>query len=413
MKRIDLGTKRSGSSRAKRVKKILKKLIPFLLIIGILSALAIFLTTPSGSKSIVNFNPFFISPLKSTDNRVNVLFLGIAGGTHEGASLTDTIMVASYNLKTNQVYLFSIPRDLWLPELRSKANAVYELGLSQNNGLGMTKTIMGNVLGIPIHYGLRVDFRGFVQAIDALGGIEVDVARSFDDYLYPISGEEDNLCGFEEKEIDFSEEGAKKLNIESGKRKVFISPEGKIATDSAQEDKGVQYFSCRYEHISFEKGKMQMSGAVALKYVRSRHGSNGEGSDFARSSRQEKVLESVRNKILSVETIFNPDKISELIKTLGKSIDTDISAKEAFEFYKLSKKLEGTNTFILDDSLKLGLLPDGRNRLLIHPPAQDYGGAYVLISEDDDFSVIQGYVKKILLGSITEYEATSSARPGN
>lgn len=413
MKRINLSThRRDNSSKIRRAKNILKKLIPVILIIGVLLVFAIFLATFSGSPDVVKF-PLLGSPFKATDGKVNVLFLGIAGGTHDGANLTDTIMVASYNLKTNQVYFLSIPRDLWLPELQSKANATYQIGLSQGDGLDLAKIVMGNILGIPIHYGLRVDFRGFIQAIDALEGIEVEVARSFDDYLYPIQGRENDLCGFEEKEIDFSEEEAKKLNIAVGKRKVFIAPDGKIATDSAEEDKGVKYFSCRYEHISFEKGKTQMNGEVVLKYVRSRHGTNEEGSDFARSVRQEKVLRAVRSKILSFETLFNPDRVSELIKTLDKSIDIDISAKDAFEFYKLSKKLDQTYTFTLDDSLKTGLLPEGRNRLLIHPPAQDYGGAYVLISQDDDFSIIHNYVKKILSGQISEYEATSSARERN
>lgn len=387
--------------KVRKVKNALKKLISFCLIIGIFIALAIFLTSLSGSTTVVNI-PFLGNYLKSADSRVNILFLGIAGGAHDGANLTDTVMVASYNLKTNQLYLFSIPRDLWLPSLRTKANAVYQLGLSQNNGLNLAKTITGNILGIPINYSLRIDFRGFVQAIDALGGIEVDVAKSFDDYLYPIQGMENDLCDFREEERDFSSDEAKVLNIEPGKRKIFIAPDGKIATDSAEEDKGVKYFSCRYEHISFEKGPTNMSGAVALAYVRSRHGTNGEGSDFARSARQEKVLQAIRGKVLSAETLFNPSKISELINTLGQSIDTDISPKDGYEFYKLSKKLDKTHNFILSDS-----------NLLIHPPASDYGGAYVLISEDDDFSKVQGYVRKILKGEISDYEATTSARPGH
>jgi len=394
--------------RVKRVKRILKKLLPLVLIIAILSALAIFLTTMSGSSSVVNYI-LSTNNLKSTNNRVNVLLLGIAGGAHDGRDLTDTIMVASYDLKTNQLYLFSLPRDLWLPALKSKANAVYEIGLSQNNGLGLAKTIMGNVLGVPVHYGLRVDFRGFVQAIDAVGGIDVLVDKSFDDYLYPIEGKEDDMCGNEEKEMDFNEEEAKKLNIEPGKKKVLITPEGKIATDSASEDQGIKYYSCRYEHIVFEKGNMKMGGAIALSFVRSRHGTNGEGSDFARSKRQQKVIEAFRNKILSASTLFNPAKISDLIKVLGKSIDTDISLKDTTEFYKLSKKMENTYNFVIDDSPKLDL-PNGRKSLLIHPSAQDYGGAYVLISQDDDFSIVQGYVKKVLTGEITEYEATAAAR---
>lgn len=405
---------RSGKDnpfKLRRVRKIFKKLLPLLIVVGILMSLALFLITRSGTSSYVS-SIISGTSLKSTNGYVNVLLLGIAGGSHDGASLTDTIMVASYNLKTNKVYLFSIPRDLWLPALKSKANAVYQIGFSEKNGLGLAKTVFGNVLGIPIHYGLRVDFRGFVQAIDAIDGIEVVVEKPFDDYLYPIQGSENDLCENTEKEMDFNEEEAKKLNIDPGKRVVLITKDGQIATDSAEEDKGIKYFNCRYEHINFDKGQMQMNGAIALSFVRSRHGTNGEGSDFARSKRQQKVIEAVRNKLLSLETLANPKKLTDLVEALGKSVDTDISIKEAVDFYKLSKKLDQSYNFVLDDSPKLNL-PDGRKSLFVHPLASDYGGAYVLVSEDDDFSYVQGYVRKILEGGLTEYEATASARTRN
>ena len=379
-----------------------KKIIPAVLIIGFLIAFIIFIINLSGTNAVVNYI-FSGTSLKSSGGRVNVLLLGIAGGTHAGASLTDTIVVASYNLKEDELTLLSIPRDLWLPPLKSKANAVYQIGLSDHNGLGLSKTVMGNILGIPIHYGLRVDFRGFVQAIDTIDGIDVLVDRSFDDYNYPIEGQENDLCGYKEEEKEFSEEEAKKLNIEVGKRKVLIAPDGSIATDSAEENKGIKYFSCRYEHVRFEKGLMHMSGAVALKFVRSRHGTNGEGSDFARSARQQKVIDAVRKKILSFETLTDPQKISDLVKTLGKSIDMDISVKDAIEFLNLSRKLKNSQSFVLDD----------RKSLLVHPDASGYGGAFVLISQDDDFSIIHDYVRKILKEEITEYESTASARPGN
>ncbi|MBI4035593.1 LCP family protein [Candidatus Daviesbacteria bacterium] len=386
-------------------------LLPIFLILAALTSLAIFLSTLSGSTTVVNY---LLSPnnLKSTNGRVNILLLGIAGGTHDGSNLTDTIMVASYDLKTNQLYFFSIPRDLWLPALRTKANAVYQKGLTDNNGLGLAKVIFGNILGLPTSYALRVDFRGFVQAIDAIDGIEVQVDKAFDDYLYPIDGKENDLCGNEEVEKEFNEEEAKKLNIEPGKRKVLITPDGQIATDSAEEDKGVKYFNCRYEHISFETGKMKMNGAIALSFVRSRHGTNGEGSDFARSKRQQKVIEAVRSKVLSLETLASPGKITDLLAALGKSIDTDISIKDAVELYKLSKKLDKSYNFVLDNSKKANL-PEGRQSLLIHPPASDYGGAYVLVSQDDDFSIVQEYVRRVLKGEITEYDATASARARN
>ncbi len=397
--------------KVRRARQTIKKLLPLLIIVGILISLAIFLTTLSGTSSYVS-SIISGTPFKSTNGRVNILLLGIAGGTHEGPNLTDTIMVVSYNLKTNQAYLLSIPRDLWLPSFQSKANAVYEIGLSQGNGLGLSKVVMGNILGLPIHYTLRVDFNGFIQAVNTLGGIDVTVDRTFDDYNYPIEGKENDLCGYTEKEIDVSSDEAKQLNIEPGKQRVFIAPDGSMATNSAQEDSGAKYFTCRYEHIHFDKGLVHMDGTTSLKFVRSRHGTNGEASDFARSKRQEKVLEAVRNKVLSFETLTNPVRISELIKTFGRSIDTDITVKDTVEFYKLFRQVNKIHTFVLDDSLKSGL-PSGRVSLLVNPPRDGYGGAFVLISQDDDFSIIQGYVKKLLTGEITDYEATASSRISN
>lgn len=394
--------------KVRRVKKTFKKLLPLILVVGILISLAFFLTTLSGTSLYVN-SIFSGTSLKSTNEQVNLLLLGIAGGAHDGPNLTDTIMVASYNLKTNQVYLFSIPRDLWLPSFKSKVNSIYQIGLLQGSGLGLSKTVMGNILGLPIHYVLRIDFRGFAQAVDNLGGIAVLVDRAFDDYNYPIEGKEDDLCGYQEKEVDLSPDQAKSLDLEPGKQKVFMAPDGSIATGSAQEDLGAKYFSCRYEHIRFDKGLTHMDGTTALKFVRSRHGTSGEASDFARSKRQEKVIEAVRGKMLSLQTLTNPTRISELLKTFGRSIDTDVSVKDALEFYKLSRKVDKIHSFVIDDSPQSGL-PDGRTSLLVNPPRGDYGGAYVLVSQDDDFSFVQGYVRKILQGEITEYDATASAR---
>lgn len=393
----------------KKERKIFKKLLPVLVILSAFFLIAFFKSVSNGTNTIVNL-VLNTNNLKQTGDRVNILLLGIAGGAHDGASLTDTIMVASYNIKTKQAYLISVPRDLWLPSFKSKVNAVYEQGLNQNNGLGLTKTVIGNILGLPIHYALRLDFNGFVKAIDAVGGVDVAVEKSFDDYNYPIQGAEDDLCGYTEKEIDVSTEQAAQMGVSPGKQKFFVSPDGVIATESGKEDLGAKYFTCRYEHISFEKGVNHMLGAVALTYVRSRHGTNGEGSDFARSKRQEQVLTALRKKILSLETLTNPARISELVKTLGESLDTDISAKDALAIFKLIKDMDKTHTIVINDAPVTGL-PDGRKSLLIHPSATDYGGAYVLISEDDDFSTVQNYVRKITSGETNE--ATSSARTGN
>lgn len=350
--------------------------------------------------------------IDNTPSKINILLLGNAGGMHDGANLTDTIMVATIDPKSNRINLISLPRDLWLQDGQLKVNAVYAYGKKQGDGLKIAKEKIGTILGIPIHRAVRLDFNGFIRAIDELGGIDVEVEKSFDDYLYPITGKENDLCGLTELEKEFSEEEAKALNIEPGKRKVFVDLAGKIATDAAQEDNGYKYFDCRYEHLSFEKGVVKMDGETALKFVRSRHGTNGEGSDFARASRQQKVLEAVRNKVLSVETLVNPAKIAGVINALGQSFETDVPIIDVLDLYSVVKKADSINSYVLGGS--------GGEALFVHPQPGDFGGAWVLTPKGGDFTIVQNYIQDIINGEVINdepnaksKEATSAARSGN
>ena len=395
MKNLNLTQKRKS-------RKLFKKLMPGFTIAGII-LLAIFIISflkgPEEFRFILQG-----SGLRSTDNKINILLLGNAGGKHQGSDLTDTVMMASINQKTNQVYLISLPRDLWVDSVKGKLNSVYEIGDSNDMGLSYSKDVIGDILGESIHYGVRVDFSGFVKAVDLIEGIDVLVAKSFEDSLYPIEGRENDLCGLEEREMDFNDSDAKKLNIPTGKRKVLIAKDGKIATDSAEPDKGYDYFPCRYERIEFTAGETHMDGSTALKFVRSRMGTNGEGSDFARSRRQQLVLEAFRSKVLSLETLSSPLKITELIKTFGKSVEIDIPVKDILKLYKLSKKIEETHSFVL---------ATGKDALLINPPPNDYGGSWVLVPKNGNFDDIHKYVDSVLNGEVENVEATASARTSN
>jgi polyisoprenyl-teichoic acid--peptidoglycan teichoic acid transferase len=343
-----------------------------------------------------------VQAVKQTNGRVNVLLLGNGGGKHDGAYLTDTIMLASYDPKGNQTYFISIPRDMWLDEYDAKVNAVYEIGMKKSTDpLKYTKEAMSKLFGVDINYALRIDFGGFVKAVDEVNGIDVDVARSFDDYLYPIEGKENDLCGYTEQEKEFSEDEAKQLNIQPGKKKVLIDPEGKVATDSADPNFGYEHFTCRYEHISYKTGLSHMDGETALKFVRSRMGSNGEGSDFARSRRQQKVIEAFRSKVLSLETLFNPAKISGLISAFNNSFETDIPIDEMIQLYSLTKKSAENHSFVISN--------EGKNALLYNPPAGKYR-AWVLVPTDPTFGEIHTFVNQVLNGEENN-EASSSARP--
>lgn len=385
----------------KRNFKKTKKII--LTIIGLFLALFLWSLLNSGG-SVIEYAFSPQNHIKSTDDRVNVLLLGNGGGTHEGPDLTDSIIVASYHLKSHQVTLISIPRDLWVDSTRTKINALYELGSEiQNgsNGLKFAEDKIDDLLGIPIHYAIRIDFSGFAKAIDLVGGVDVAVERTFDDYQYPIEGKEDDLCGYKEEERDLSEDQIKDLNVpvaspdskeglKVGKNKVLVDPSGKIATDSAD-------FSCRYEHIHFDKGNSHMDGTMALKYVRSRHALGPEGSDFARSKRQQLVLSAFREKVLSLQTLANPQKVFGLIDTFGKSFETDIPKERFLDFYNLVKKQEGSQSLVLGD------LGPGKSILTVPPPA-DFGGAFVLTPPNNDFTPVKNFLKSEL-----DKQATASA----
>jgi polyisoprenyl-teichoic acid--peptidoglycan teichoic acid transferase len=306
--------------------------------------------------------------LKKTDDRVNVLFLGIGGEKHEGPLLTDTIIYASIDPQNSKMTLVSLPRDLWIPQLEGKINTAYSEGEAQRKGGGiiLAKSVVEKVLGQRVDYVLRIDFNGFVRAIDTLGGIDVEVERSFEDSQYPIAGKETDACGFEDEEFE------------------------KRATDSAI----LEAFPCRFEKISFNKGTQHMNGETALKFVRSRHGTNDEGTDFARARRQEKVIEAVKEKIFSLGTIINPQRSLGLYEVIKDSIDTDIKQDEYDDFIKLAQRMEKAN---VNSVVFYYTGPNEKEQgIVINPPqSEKYDNMWVIIPRagNGNFQEIHGYIE--------------------
>lgn len=278
-------------------------------------------------------------PLKSTDDRVNILLLGMAGGTYDGPDLTDTIIVASINLQTKSVALLSIPRDIWSETLKDKINSAYHYGEVKKQGGGMTlaRAIIEDVTGLPIHYVVTLDFTQFESIITALGGIDVNVTQAFTDTEYPIAGRENDLCD------------------------------------------GDPTFACRYETIHFDVGVQHMDGVVALKYVRSRHAEGDEGTDFARGRRQQDVISALKQKILASKPWFHPSLASTLFKTIDAATDTDMTVGEQLTVGKL---MAGTSSSAFT---KISI-----ESLLIVPPTWMYG-RYVLVPEKD-FDTVHAYI---------------------
>lgn len=374
--------------------KVSKRFYKIIIIVsGVLAFCLLWVLFSGGSTYKFNFPIFKREPFKSTDGRINVLLLGIAGGNHDGPNLTDSIIVASYSLKTKKVVLFSVPRDLWLDNIKEKVNVAYQMGLDKGMGLKFAEDKIDDILGINIHYGLRVDFRGFAKAVDLVDGIDLVIPKTFDDYNYPAEGKENESCGLAEKEVDLKPEEADVLRMTPGKRVVWVRPDGTVATKAAD-------FSCRFEYLHFDTGFAHLNGSDALKFVRSRMGTNDEGSDFARSRRQQIVLEAFRKKVLSIPTLSNPQKIIDLISTFSQSVETDIPKERFIDFYNLAKDVKQTENIVLGD------LGEGKS-IFVNPPVASYG-AWVLIPKDNDLRLISDFVKAALIHREVEIEKQPS-----
>lgn len=324
--------------------------------------------------------------LKNENGRTNVLLLGIGGSGHDGPNLTDTIMIASIDKEAKDVVLVSIPRDLWVPDTEAKINHVYAYGQENNNqGLKQTERTVSGLIGIPVHYGFRIDFRGFTKAVDLVNGLDIEIENSFSDPKYPLAGKEEDMCNLK---IETEEK-------DGVKREVVKDATGSaiLLVDITEEN---DPFTCRYETISFKKGTSHMDGQTALKFVRSRHGTNGEGSDFARSARQQKVLLAFRQQVLSTETLLNPKTIIELAKTFGASIDTDISDNDIPFFAKLSSKIQSSalRRIVLDADPKTGALEFGS--------PQNYNGQSVLIPKSGNWDDLSKYIQNEIFKTLQE-----------
>lgn len=224
----------------------------------------------------------------------NILLLGQGGAGHSGGGLTDAMLLANVNTRSKKVNLIAIPRDIWVDNF--KINSAYTVSVEK------TKAAAEKVTGLPIDYYAAIDFSRFEQAIDALGGITVDVPVSFTDRFYPIKGEENNLCGKSLEEAEALKAQYSGFGLE-------------------------KQYECRYETLSFSQGPTEMDGVTALKFVRSRHSAE-HGGDFARGERQQAVLSAVYKKLISLDALEN---IDEFFVKFSQIIKSDISEEDVVE----------------------------------------------------------------------------------
>lgn len=284
----------------------------------------------------------FRNPLKQTEGITNLLLLGVSGGVHAGADLTDTIILLSFDEAKEKTVLTALPRDLWSPKLVAKINSAYHYGQEKGpgEGLNLAKMTLEEVTGLPVHYVVKIDLAGVKEIVDLLGGVEVNIEKSFDDNKFPIDGKENDLCN------------------------------------------GDKEYRCRYQKVHFDAGWQILNGEQALQYIRSRNAEGDEGTDFARSQRQQKLLMALKDKIFSLAFL---QKSQEFLKVLAKIMETDMPQED---LPYLGKLILRTN-FRTAKSLNL-------EGFLMNPPLWQYG-QWVLIPKTEDFREIHQYLKEQIL----------------
>ena len=271
------------------------------------------------------------------EGRINILLLGAAGEHKPGGNLTDTVMVMSVDTENKKAALFSLPRDLYvqIPDTQSyaKINSLYPIGIKENQGINLVKKSVEEITGINLDYYLVIDFEGFKKVIDQIGGINIISPRDIYDTSYP----------------------------------------------------GPNY---SYETFSLPKGFHVLDGETALKYVRQRHG-DPEG-DFGRAKRQQQVIQAVKNKLFSIQTLFNVVALNNILDTLGESVKTDITFEDIDGFIKLSKEVDMQNiTNVVADAWKKDSLLK-----VSHVPTAN-AMMFILVPRVGNYSEIQDLEKNI------------------
>lgn len=210
--------------------------------------------------------------------RVNILLMGVdARGLKKGEiPRSDTMLVASIDPVTKKGYLFSIMRDTYtkIPDHGSD-----RINTAITHGPKTAMKAVSDLLGIPIQYYVYTDFQGFIELVDAVGGVDFYV----------------------EKDMKYSSKA-----------------------DNHEFD------------IDLKKGFQHLDGDTALQYVRFRHDAL---SDYSRTERQRNFLSAVAEKMKSTTSIM---KLPSILEKMNPYIDTNLSIDDMWKLATVGYSLKMT-----------------------------------------------------------------------
>ena len=189
----------------------------------------------------------------------------------------DTLMLITFNPKTMNAIVFSIPRDTYVP-ISCRGNAKNKINSSAYGGTKCVINTVTNLTGIDIDYYLKINFKGVVDLVDAVGGVEVDVP------------------------IKFCEQNS---NREFGKSEICLN-----------------------------KGLQKLNGEEALAL--SRHRKTLPRGDFQRIQNQQLVVEALAKQATDIKSI---DEVYDILDSITNNIDTNMQTSEMLSFYEVAKNM--------------------------------------------------------------------------
>src|SRR5690625_4222196 len=220
-------------------------------------------------------------------DNVSILIMGVDSSDkreNAASARTDTLMLATLNKDDKSVKLISIPRDsyVYIPEVgyHDKINHAHAFG-----GTKAAIETIENLLDIPVDYYVKLNFHAFVDVIDAIGGVEVEVPYEF-------------------KESDSND---------------------------------------RRDSIHLFPGKQVLNGEEALAFARTRK----KDSDVERGKRQLEIIDSIVSKATSISSLFKYDDIIDAVgKNMSTNMTFD--EMKSFFYYATDGKNLNVEKFTLE-----------------------------------------------------------------
>lgn len=313
------------------------------------------------------FSIFTTTQLKGEDTgRVNFLLAGNSADDkgHNGANLTDSIMIFSLDTKNNKGFLLSIPRDLYVNidgYGYAKINEAYVAGQQEhfsepgypNGGMGLLEKTIDDNLGIKTQYYALVNYSALRDAVNAVGGVDFTVKS-------------DNPRGLYDPSTDWTTHGPL---------------------------------------VDLSNGTHHLNGEQALDLARARGdapGSYGYGnSDFTRTQNQRQLLVALKSKVFTTGVLANPVKLSNLFDTLGRNVRTDMKLSEVRRLYDLMKKVDNQKikSYGLNDL-------NGKNYLASYRTTRGES-ALIPAAGLDNFSQIKQALRRLMSSSKIAQESAN------